>query len=128
MVAKHGLLLFCVELRSSRCQSVVLCRALSALAVSLLFCVGLCQHSLSVCCSVSGFVSTRCQSVVLCRALSALAVSLLFCVGLCQHSLSVCCSVSGFVSCSCQSVVLCRALSAVAVCICVYTLNVEQIF
>ena len=73
----------------SDCQSV-LCRALSALAVSPLFCVGLRRLRLSVR-SVSGFVGSGCQSVVLCRASSAQAVSP-FCVGLCRLWLSVRCS------------------------------------
>ena len=96
-------LLFCVES----------CRALSALAVSLLclFLGGLCQLLLSVCpvCSLAGFVSSCCQSAlsVSWRALSALAVSLpcLFLGGLCQLLLSVCpvCFLAGFVSSCCQS-------------------------
>ena len=61
-----------------------------SLAVSLLFCVGLRQLSLSVrvvLCRASS-LSSRCQSVM-CRTSSDLAVSLLFCVGLRQLSLSV---------------------------------------
>ena len=121
-VACHILVLYRTFVRcsvsgfvGSGCQSVVLCRASSALVVSPLFCVGLRRLWLSFRCSVSGFVGSGCLSVVLCRASSALAVIPLFCDGLRRLWLSVRCSVSGFVGSGCQSVVLCRALSALAV-------------
>ena len=109
---------------------IVLCRALSALAVSLcglnrslsgfvsfgcqsvsqwLFCVGLCQIRLSV------------LVIVLCRALSALSVyvSVVFCIGLCQLRLwSFCIGLCQLRLLVCVSIVLCRALSALAVSLC----------